>query len=330
MRGVAVMAPVTAFSKLMGIEIPILQAAIWPATSPELVAAVGEAGAIGSVGAVFEPADALMERIARVRELTGRPFVVNHVVPNLDEDAFAATLEARPAAVSFALGDPGELVARAHDAGVKVIHQVHTVAQAQAALELGVDVLIAQGGEAGGQGMADGVSTMALVPQVADAAGDVPVLAAGGVADGRGLAAAIALGAAGANVGTRFLASAEASAAEAWKEQIVAAQSDDCVRFTAWRAMMPARASSYDVVPRVMRTPFIDEWHERIDAAAARADELRGAIMGAIRSRRAHELTPFTGQTAGLVTAVLPAGEIVRRMADDACEALRRGAAGCA
>ena len=318
----------TSFSELLGIEIPVLQAAIWPATSPELVAAVGEAGAIGSIGAVFESADALAAKIARVRELTDRPFVVNHVVPNLDEDAFAATLEARPAAVSFALGDPGELVARAHEAGSTVIHQIHTVAQAQAAAAAGVDVFVAQGGEAGGQGMADGVSTMTLVPQVADAVGPAPVLAAGGVADGRGLAAAIVLGAAGANVGTRFLASTEAGAAEAWKEQIVAAQSEDCVRFTAWRAMMPA--GGYDAVPRVMRTAFVDEWHGRPGDAAERAEELRGEVMGAIRAGRAHELTPFTGQSAGLVADVLPAGEIVRRIAAEACEALRRGVAACA
>ena len=318
----------TAFTELLGIELPILQAAIWPATSPELVAAVGEAGAIGSVGGVFTDADGLLARIERVRELTDRPFVVNHVVPNLDEGAFAATLDARPAAISFALGEPGDLVARAHEAGITVIHQVHTVGQAVAAADLGIDVFIAQGSEAGGQGMAEGVSTMTLVPQVVDAVAPAPVLAAGGVADGRGLAAALALGAAGANVGTRFLASAEASAPGAWKERIVATQSEDCVRFETWRAVMPARG--YDVVPRVIRTDFVAEWHGRFDDAAAQAEELRGKIMGSVRAGRPDELTPFTGQTAGLITDVLPAGEIVRRMAAEACDALRRGAARCA
>ncbi|HEV2787210.1 MAG TPA: nitronate monooxygenase, partial [Solirubrobacteraceae bacterium] len=263
----------SAFTELLGIEVPILQAAIWPATSPQLVAAVGEAGAIGSVGAVFAGADALLAQIERVRELSDRPFVVNHVVPNLDEDAFAATLEARPEAISFALGEPGELVARAHEAGIKVIHQIHTLGQALTAAELGIDVFIAQGSEAGGQGMTEGVSTMALVPQVVDAVAPVPVLAAGGVADGRGLAAALALGAAGANVGTRFLASAEAGAPESWKERIVAARSEDCVRFEAWGAIMPARG--YDVVPRVIRTDFVAEWHGRLGNAAAQAEELR-------------------------------------------------------
>src|SRR5215216_6463748 len=115
---------------LLGIEHPIIQAAIWPATSPELVAAVCNAGGLGSLGAVFEPAERLRAQMVRVRELTDRPFAVNHVVPLLNEETFASTLEARPAVISFALGDPGDLVQRAHDAGATVVHQVHTVRQA--------------------------------------------------------------------------------------------------------------------------------------------------------------------------------------------------------
>jgi len=123
----------TPFCELLDIEAPILQAAIWPATSPELVAAVSGAGAIGTIAGIFGTADGLRAQIERVRELTDRPFVVNHVVSTLDEDAFQATLDARPTAVSFALGDPGALVERAHAAGAKVIHQVHSVAQARQA-----------------------------------------------------------------------------------------------------------------------------------------------------------------------------------------------------
>src|ERR687890_2702588 len=141
---------------VLGIKVPIMQAAIWPATSPELVAAVSEAGGLGSVGSVFESAESVERQIERVRELTERPFAVNHVVPLLDEDAFEATLEAQPAVVSMALGDPGDLVERAHAAGAKVIHQVHTVGQACRVAKLGVDAIIAQGSEAGGQGMALG------------------------------------------------------------------------------------------------------------------------------------------------------------------------------
>ncbi len=314
----------TSFCELFDIDVPVLQAAIWPATSPELVAAVAEAGAIGSIGTVFGSAESVLERIDRVRELTDGPFVVNHVVPQLDEDAFEVTLQAQPTAVSLALGDPGDLVDRAHAAGVKVIQQVHTVAQAVAVAERGADVIIAQGSEAGGQGMAAGVGAMALTPQVVDAVAPIPVLVAGGVADGRGLAAALTLGAAGANVGTRFLASEEAGAPDAWKQRIVEIEAEDAVRFETWGAIMPPNPRSWNVVPRVIRTDFVTEWEGRAEEAGAEAERLRGEIMGSIQRGTPHELTPFTGQTAGLIRDVLPAGEIVRRMVAEAQEALTR------
>jgi nitronate monooxygenase/enoyl-[acyl-carrier protein] reductase II len=314
----------TRFCDLFDAHVPVLQAPIWPATSPELVAAVGEAGAVGSIGAVFTPAGELRRQIARVRELTERPFVVNHVVPALDEEAFEATLDERPAAVSFALGDPGGLVDRVHELGIKVIEQVHTVAQARQAAERGVDVIVAQGGEAGGQGMLAGASAMVLAPQVVDAVAPIPVLVAGAVADGRGLAAALVLGADGANVGTRFLASDEAGVDPAWKRRIVETESEDAVRFEPWSAIMPSSGRGYDVVPRVIRTGFVDEWRGRAPEAPEHADELRSRIMGALRSGEVHELTPFSGQTVGLIHDVRPAGDIVRAMAAEAEEALAR------
>jgi enoyl-[acyl-carrier protein] reductase II len=260
----------------------------------------------------------------RIRELTDAPFAVNHVVPQLDEEAFEATLEEQPAAVSLALGDPGALVERIHSAGLKVIHQVHTVVQAREAAERGVDLLIAQGDEAGGQGMPAGIGVMALLPQVVDAVAPLPVLAAGGVADGRGLAAALILGAAGANVGTRFLASQEAAADAEWKRRIVEIESEDAVRFEAWSSIMPPRPGGYDVVPRVIKTDFVAEWSGRPDAARASADDLRGQILATIREGRPHELTPFAGQTAGLVRDVRPAADIVHGMVAEAESALAR------
>ena len=310
---------------LLGIEVPLMQAAIWPATSPELVAAVSEAGGLGSVGSVFESAESIKGQIARVRDMTQRPFAVNHVVPLLDEEAFEATLEAKPAVISLALGDPAGLLERAHAAGAKVVHQVHTVEQAKWVADLGVDVIIAQGSEAGGQGMALGVGAMALVPQVADAVDPIPVLAAGVVADGRGLAAALVLGAQGANVGTRFLASHEASADEGWKQSILEAESEDAVRFEAWKDIFPpAGGGAYETVPRVMRTSFVEEWQRHPEEARREAERLRGELMSVVRERKPHELVPFTGQTAGMIHDVLPAGEIVREMVSEAEQALRR------
>ena len=311
----------------LGIEVPIMQAAIWPATSAELVAAVSETGGLGSIGSVFESAETVEKQIARVRELSDRPFAVNHVVPLLDEEAFEATLEARPAVISLALGDPGELVDRAHAAGAKVVHQVHTVEQARRAAELGVDAIIAQGAEAGGQGMALGVGAMALIPQVVDAVVPIPVLAAGGVADGRGLAAALVLGAQGANVGTRFLASEEASADDKWKQAILHTESEEVVRFEVFNEILPPRSDrAYETVPRVMRTVFVEEWQGRPEAARRESERLRAELMSAIKERRPHEFLPFTGQTAGIIRDILPAAEIVRKMVAEAEQALERAA----
>jgi nitronate monooxygenase/enoyl-[acyl-carrier protein] reductase II len=309
----------TPLCDLLGIDHPIMQAAIWPATAPELVAAVSSAGGLGSLGAVFTSSDELDRQVARVRELTDRPFAVNHVVPLLDEATFARTLELRPAVISLALGDPDDLVARAHEAGAKVIHQVHTVAQARQAAARGVDAIIAQGSEAGGQGLAHGPSTMVLVPQVVDAVAPIPVLAAGGIADGRGLAAAIALGAQGVNVGTRFLASAESSAPDAWKTLVMATESDQVVRFESWSRIMPTNdPAAYPAVPRVIRTTFVDRWQGQPDEAQREATRLRDEIMTALGSGRLHEVMPFAGQTAGMIHEVRPAAEIIQVMVEEA------------
>ena len=168
---------------------------------------------------------------------------------------------------------------------------------------------------------------MTLIPQVAEAVDPIPVLAAGGVADGRGLAAALVLGAQGANVGTRFLASEEASADEGWKRTILQAESEDVVRFEAWEAIFPPTGSgAYATVPRVLRTPFVEEWLGRTREARREAKRLRDEVLEAIRGRTTHELLPFTGQTAGMVHDVLPAREIVQRMVTEAEQALKRAA----
>jgi hypothetical protein len=166
---------------------------------------VSNQGGLGSIGSLFRTTTAIKRDIDVVRTLTKRHYAVNHVPQLLDVEAFRYTLAARPAVVSFALGDPGDLVQQAHDVGARVMLQVTTVGQAIEAAQHGVDVVIAQGGEAGGYGGT--VSTMVLVPQVVDAVSPIPVVAAGGIFDGRGIAAALMLGSAGVNLGTRFLAS---------------------------------------------------------------------------------------------------------------------------
>ena len=316
----------TPFCELFDIEAPVLQAAIWPATSPELVAAVSEAGALGTVAAVFSTGDALRDQIERVRSLTERPFVVNHVVPNFDEEAFQATLEARPAAVSFALGHPGPLVERVHAAGSQGHPPgAHRRAGRATRPSWASTSSSRRAARRAARGWPPAWERWRSCPRWSTPSRRCPVLAAGGVADGRGLAAALALGAAGANVGTRFLASEEASTDEGWQRQIVAAESDEAVRFEAWSAIMPPRApGAYDVVPRVIRTDFVREWGSRPAEAASAADRLRAEIMGSIREGRTHEIVPFAGQTTGLIKDVQPAAAIVGDLVAEAERALER------
>ena len=185
----------TALCDRLGIEVPIILAPMGTCTSAEFAAAVSNAGGLGGIGSLFRSTAAVKRDIDGVRRLTSRPFAINHIPQTLDAEAFRCTLEARPAVISFALADPGDLVRQAHDVGSLVMLQVTTVAQAVQAAERGVDVIIAQGGEAGGY--CGEVRTMTLVPQVVDAVSPVPVVAAGGIFDGRGIAAALMLGAVG-------------------------------------------------------------------------------------------------------------------------------------
>jgi len=307
---------------LLGIEYPIIQAGMGIFTSAELVAAVSDAGSLGSLGAGSRTTDDLIRQIAGIRELTSGPFAINHVMSGFDEKAFSISLEAKPVLISFALGDPGELVKRVHDAGILVMHQATTVQQARQAAELGADIIVAQGGEAGGFGGT--VSGLALIPQVVDAVAPIPVVAAGGIADGRGLAAALVLGAQGINMGTRFLASVEAPVGELWKQSIVSAESQDAVKVDVWNDIIPSRSGDYLNIPRALSSPFVEKWGNRRDDAKREAARLQAEVTGAIEHGRFGELLPFAGQTVGLIREILPAAEIVRRIVADAEEALKR------
>jgi enoyl-[acyl-carrier protein] reductase II len=311
----------TRLCDLLGIEHPIIQAAMGTASSAELAAAVSNAGGLGSIGTLFRPLADLRRQLERMPELTDRAYAVNHVVPVLDAAAFELTLAAKPALVSFALGDPGEHVKRAHEVGALVMHQVTNVRQAEEAARLGVDILVAQGGESGGYG--GSVAAMPLIPQVVDAVHPVHVVAAGGIFDGRGIAAALMLGADGVNLGTRFLASPESSIDAGWRDAILAAASEDAVKVDVLNDLMPLPGTGgYGTVVRSVRTPFIDAWNARRAEARERAAQLMGEMGAARQSGRSHEFLAVAGQTAGAIREVRPAAEIVRALVEETEQAL--------
>jgi enoyl-[acyl-carrier protein] reductase II len=313
----------TPLCDLFGIEVPIILAPMGTCTSAELAAAVSNEGGLGGVGSLFRTTAAIKRDIDMVRKLTSRPFAINHIPQTLDAEAFRYTLAARPAVVSFALGDPGDLVRQAHDVGSLVMLQVTTVGQAVEAAERGVDVIIAQGGEAGGY--CGEISTMTLVPQVVDAVSPIPVVAAGGIFDGRGIAAALMLGAVGVNLGTRFIASTEAPAPDEWKQAITAAKSEDAIKVDVLNDISPLPGTvGFHTVLRSLHTTFIDEWSAKREAARRECDRLRNRIVSTTQAGRPHACLLTAGQTAGGIDEVLSVGDIMRRLIAETEAALSR------
>jgi len=312
----------TSLCPLLGVEVPIVLAPFGPWDQVELAAAVSNAGALGSLGTAVRSSDELREQWARLRSLTDRPFVINHTGRPFNEDAFAASLEERPAAISFHMGIPPDLIARAHDRGIRWLQTVGDVRAAELALEAGADVLVAQGTEAGGN--SGWISSMVLVPAVVDVAGDVPVVAAGGIGDGRGIAAALTLGAQGASLGTRFLATEEMSIDPAWKQRIVDAGALDAVKIEMSERVLPPFTLPQvgrPYAPRALTTPLIEKLAsdpESVDPA-----QMGPALVAAVRSGGGHDLLPFGGESVELVHDIARAGDLVVRLVAEAEAAVR-------
>ncbi len=306
----------------LGIRVPIVGAGMAGSAGPELAAAVSEAGGLGSIGGATGrgSVDRLRAHLALCRSLTSAPFAVNFIAHALPDppSALDVCVEAGVPVVTLSFTDPSPYVARLHDAGVTVMHQAQTMRDAERALAAGVDVLIAQGGEAGGH--TGQIGTLAFVPQVVAIAGQTPVLAAGGIATGRGLAAALALGAQGAVLGTALLAAEEVR--QPWplhRERLLAAGADDTV-WTAVHDIAIDMAWPDGVQGRTVRTPFNERWHGREDA-------LRRGRAGAIGEPGPgddRDPTPaYAGQIVGLVHEVRPAARIVEGIVAEAEAVLR-------
>jgi nitronate monooxygenase/enoyl-[acyl-carrier protein] reductase II len=316
----------TRLTDLFQIPVPVVLAPFGPWDQTHLAVEVCTAGALGSLGTATRSAAELVAQWQWVRDRTDGPFAVNHTGRPFDADAFDATLRFAPAAISFHMGIPADLIARAHDSGIRWIQTVGDVAAAEQAVAAGADVLVAQGGEAGGN--AGWISTLVLVPAVVDVAGEVPVVAAGGIADGRGIAAALTLGAAGASLGTRFLATDEMAVDPAWKRRIVAADAQEAVKVSHSERVMPPFTLPQvgaPFAPRALRTDLIDQLESAPEAVDPSV--LGPTLLRAVRAGGGHDLLPFTGQSAQLVHDIVPARALVARLVAETEHALEEAAA---
>jgi NAD(P)H-dependent flavin oxidoreductase YrpB (nitropropane dioxygenase family) len=307
---------------VMEIEHPIALGGMGSIYSPELVAAVSNAGGLGAMGCHQLNAEQIRAGTAALRERTNKPFGLNFLLFDLVEERFAAALALRPKVIAFAWPRPDQdlraYVGRAHDAGCKVTFMANGVPEAVNAAEAGADVIIAQGTEGGGH--VGWMTSMVLTPMVVDAVAPIPVLTAGGVADGRGLAAAIALGADGVLLGTRFLASVESPLHPNFKQAIVDADGHD----TALSEIPDIAAGKVwpGAMSRSRRNRFIERWAGREWLLRSQQAQALAAIQEARKAGDVYEAPLSMGQDAGLIKDIPAAGEIVRRIAQEAADIL--------
>jgi enoyl-[acyl-carrier protein] reductase II len=325
----------TRFTAEYGITRPIASAAMAFVTiTPALPIAVCRAGALGAYAAGILPLDLIRDALRQIKEATDGPLNLNFITPFASDEHIDLCVEARPAVASFHWGHPARAwIYRLQAAGIKVWEQVGTPDDARRALDDGMDLIIAQGSEAGGH-CYGALPTFVATPAIVDAAEGALVLAAGGIADGRGLAAALALGADGAMVGTRLLATLESDVADEYKQRVVAAGPLD----TELSSMFGRDIPDFNPM-RVVRNRLVAEWHGReqeIDALppqpvigsmmlAGQPIELR-RFAGALPIRGAtgdFDQMPLTaGQGLGSIAEVLPAGDVIDALVADAAAIL--------
>jgi len=318
----------TRICDLFSIDQPVALGGMAAATGPDLVAAVSDAGGLGICGCAGLAAKEIAALAEAIRSRTRRPFGLNLLLFQADEAAVDAVLAARPPVLSTAWPWPEQdlraLFARAHAAGLKVLHMAPTVGEARRAASAGADAIAAQGTEGGGHvGL---MGTVALVPQVVRAVAPLPVLAAGGIASGEGLAAARALGAEGVLLGTRFLATTEAPIPESYKQAILDSDGHDTllteIPDIARGRVWPGAFS------RVVRNRLIEEWSGREGELRARRAEVGARTRKAFESGDREYAALFIGQDAGLISEIAPAATVVRQIVSDAEAILQRLGAG--
>lgn len=304
----------TRVTDMLGIEYPIIQGGMAWVAEYHLAAAVSEAGGLGILGAGGAPAQWVREQIRKVRETTRKPFGVNLMLMNPEADAIARVIaEEEVKVVTTGAGNPGKYVAMWKEAGVKVIPVVASVAMARMMERAGADAVVAEGTESGGH--IGAATTMTLVPQVVDAV-HIPVIAAGGIADGRGLAAAFMLGAEAVQMGTRFIVARESIVHENYKKKVIEARDIDS----------EVTGMSHGHPVRQLRNQMTREYLKR-EKAGASFEELEQLTLGALRKAvvegDAVNGTLMAGQIAGLVHREQTCGEMIAEIMEQANKLLK-------
>ncbi|HCT64241.1 MAG TPA: enoyl-[acyl-carrier-protein] reductase FabK [Lachnospiraceae bacterium] len=293
--------------ELLGIEYPIFQGGMAWVSEANLAAAVSNAGGLGIIAAGNAPADIVQTEIRKAKKLTTKPFGVNVMLlsPFL-EDVMNVIFEEKVAVITTGAGNPGKYIPRLKEIGTKVIPVVPSVALAKKMERDGVDAIIAEGAESGGH--VGEITTMALVPQVVDAV-SIPVIAAGGIGDKRGVVAAFALGASGVQVGTRFLCSEECTVHDNYKNAILGAKDRD--------AVVTGRTTGHPV--RILKNKLVKEF-ERLEASRAPKEAFENLGLGRLRDAAKDgdvEMgSIMAGQIAGMVNEIKYCKEIIQEMFD--------------
>jgi nitronate monooxygenase len=313
----------TRLTEMLGLQYPIVLAPMGSVSGGHLAATVSNAGGLGLVGGGYGNAAWLRGELSRVKRETRRPWGAGLITWAVDRSVVELVLSHEPHAVMLSFGDPTPYAALIRSAGATLICQVQNLETARRAHEAGANVIVAQGTEAGGHG--GGRATLALVPAVVDAVAPTPVLAAGGIADGRGLAAALMLGAHGALIGTRFYASHEALGDSQAKLRIVAARGDDTartrvfdrVRGLDWPREYPGRA---------LRNRLLERWEDRENALAADLQTEHARYQAAVNAADFDTAVVWAGEAVDLIEHIESAAALVARIGAEAAALLRGGA----
>lgn len=288
--------------QILGIEYPVFQGGMAWIADGKLAAAVSNGGGLGIIAAGNAPADYVREQIQIARELTNKPFGVNIMLMSpFAADIAALVIEEEVPVVTTGAGNPARYMKAWKEADIKVVPVVASVAMARLMTRIGAAALIAEGGESGGH--VGELTTMVLVPQIVDAT-DLPVLAAGGIADGRGFAAALMLGACGVQMGTRFLSAEECTISPVYKEQVLKAN-DLCTMVTGKKLGHPVRSLRTRFAREYAQKEFSDLPEDQLEALGT------GALRKAVQDGNLDEGSFLCGQIAAMVKREEPAADII-------------------